>query len=104
MARYGRTWSKAAFGPETTVESFPALTVLPLPETGELTNWQPSLVNRARIASDSSIPMEEQSTRIFGRGPLALANNPLPPKQTCSRSLPVDTIVNTMSWLANSLG
>jgi len=55
------------------VESFPALTVLPLPLTGELTNSQPSFVSRARIASDSSTAIEEQSTSIFGRGPEAAA-------------------------------
>jgi hypothetical protein len=56
------------------------LTHLPLPETGALTNAQPSCITRARIASDCSTPIEEQSTRIFGRGPDASPTSPSVPK------------------------
>src|SRR3954451_4246348 len=69
VARYGCTCSNADFGPDATDESLPALTHLPLPLTGALTKSQPNCFSRARIASDCSIPIDEQSTRIFGRGP-----------------------------------
>ena len=58
----------------------------------------------ARQAADSSTQIDEQSTRILGTLPLPREAAPFLPKQTSSRSLPVDTMVKRMSTPARSAG
>src|SRR5262245_38606536 len=101
---YGATTSKAALGPEATAESLPAFTTLALPLTGAAMRSAPSPARRARQAADSSAEIDEQSTKTLGVLPLPPAATPSLPKQTCSTSLPVETIKNTTSQPASAAG
>ena len=82
----------------------PAFTHLALPETGAAIIALPSDMTFARISSLSSLPIDEQSTSVFGKAPRPWGATPSAPKHTSSRSLPVLTMAKSTSTDARSDG
>ncbi|MNC87013.1 hypothetical protein D3C83_27070 [compost metagenome] len=80
--------------------SLPALITLALPDTGAASSFTPFSLSFARISADSSSEIEVLSTTIFGI--LPFEPTPFAPNSTSFTSLPVETIVNTMSQPARS--
>ena len=74
---------------------------LALPDTGEASIFMFFSPSFWRISADSSSEIEVLSTTIFGAPPLDIT--PFGPNNTSFTSLPVDTMVNTMSQPARSV-
>src|SRR4029078_528893 len=82
-------------GPDTAMVRPPALITLALPLTGAARNSTPRSAHAVRIAADVSVETVEQSMTISGR--VSSTSRPPSPSSTCSRSVPVETIVKTTS-------
>src|SRR5882672_113396 len=66
IARYGAAASYAAFGPETTKVSLPALITLALPDTGAESSPTPFAARILRRSAEPSSEIDEHSTTILG--------------------------------------